>query len=267
MLKHVLGLAGMVLLVVCPARADIDLTQYLQNAGFEASTSFAYSCSAPLCSPAQYWNDSAPDWTLVGPGGVATNVGGDYRPQEGTSSDPGAFDPGYTSSNGDNAFINPVSGFNVGWLQPGAFMYQTIQGLTFSPGTIYVVPYYVGRRLEQDSSNFQITATVGATTPGSTFIESGLDENTWRLFGNTSDITPGTWQLNTLTFSSDDQALQGDQITIWLGAEGAPGSGNSMQVLGTGQVDFDVPEADSLTLLITLLTAGGLALRLRRRFA
>jgi hypothetical protein len=122
---------------------------------------------------------------------------------QGTSSDPGAFDPANpsTSNANPNAFINPFAGLNIGWLQPGSYMYQTTD-LLVAAGVTYTVHYEVGRRLEQSPSNFQITATAGQTTGPFT---DGV--NTWRLYGNTSSITPGTWQSETLTFTPDSSLI------------------------------------------------------------
>jgi hypothetical protein len=249
---------------VCTANADIvNLDPYIQNAGFEALTSLPYSCGPKLCSPTQSWSDTAPDWTIIGPQGQTSpgNWGGTFQSKAGTSSDPNAFDPTASTSPGQ-AFINPVAGQNVGWLQPGAFMFQTIN-LAFDPNDTYVLQYYVGRRYEQDSSNFQITATVGETTTAGPFDEG---VNTFRLFGNTSTITPGGWELETLTFSNNTLA-SGLPITVWLGAEGAPGPGNTVLVQGTGQVDFDVPEPTTIALLLTFFLALGVVGAFRKRTA
>ena len=247
MSKRILLCVVAVLGTVWTARADIDLTQHIQNAGFESSTVFSNSCSPTICDPTQFWNYAAPFWTVVG-------TGGDYRAKQGTSSSPGSFDPA-TPSTGP-AFINPFSGLNIGWLEPGAYMYQTTN-LVLVPDEKYTVHYEVGRRLEQSPSNFQITATAGPTT--GPFIEG---VNTWRLYGNTSSITPGTWQSETLSFSTTDSALSGQPLTIWLGAEGS--TNQPLAVSGSGQVNFDVPEPGEITLLLISISLVGLLTGVRK---
>jgi hypothetical protein len=238
------------------ASANINLDPYIQNRGFEASTSFANSCGpSPLCSTLQQWNTgNFPNWTVAG-------TGGDYRPQAGTSEFPGQFDPAYASQlTNNNAFINPLSGLNVGWLQPGAYMYQPLNLL--AEGTTYTVDYAVGRRFEQGPSNFQITAT--AVDIGGPYIMDGPGTNTWRLYGNTSSIAPGGWIDETLTFTVSGDAI-GKPLTIWLGAEGST-LGGPLDTLGSsGQVNFDVTPEPALYGVVGLGLSGLIVLVRRRR--
>ena len=234
----------------CTASADVDLTQHIQNSGFETSTIFSDSCSPALCNPVQYWNYAAPNWIFSG-------TGGDYRPAAGTSANPGVFDPANAPNlTNNNTFINPASGLNVGWLQPGAYMYQT-SDLTLADGVIYTLDFEVGRRFEQGPSNYQITAT--AVGIGGPYIDG---VNTWRFYGNTSSIAPGAWKNEVHSFSGSGIAV-GQPLTVWLGAEGSPGL--PLDVSGSGQVNFDAPPASLSTAavpepgsIILLLTSVGL---------
>src|SRR5436305_6198030 len=250
MFSRTLFCVGMALGTVCTARADVDLTQHIQNSGFEASTVFTNSCLPALCDPVQYWSYVAPDWIMSG-------TGGDYRPAAGTSSNYALFHPAYAPNlTNNNVFINPASGLNVGWLEPGAYMYQ-MSDLTLAAGVTYTLDFEVGRRFEQGPSNYQITAT--AVNIGGPYIDG---VNTWRFYGNTASITPGTWKDEFHSFSGSGIAV-GQPLTIWLGAEGSPGQ--PIHVSGSGQVDFDanpaiappaaaaaaaVPEPGSIILLI-----------------
>jgi hypothetical protein len=262
MSKRILTCLAVALGTIGTASADVDLNQHIQNRGFEASTVFTNSCSPALCDPAQFWNYSAPDWIFSG-------TGGDYRPTAGTSSNPGLFDPGNAGNLTNNgAFINPDSGLNVGWLQPGAYMYQTLD-LNLAASTTYTIDYAVGRRLEQGPSNYQITLT--AVQVGGPYIDG---VNTWRFYGNTSSITPGTWKDEAHSFSGSGIAV-GQPLTVWLGAEGAPGQ--PLAVSGTGQVDFDaapiqsnqsaVPEPGSIMLLLTSIALVAALAAVRKRSA
>jgi hypothetical protein len=158
----------------------------INNAGFEASTTFQYTYPQ---WPGQAWNLSVPGWTILNnnPVGPLNGIAGDYRPTE-------------QIVDGTPLYINPYAGLNVAFIAgfpppSDAIGDQGIlqQFLTtnVTPGNEYTLSVAVGREFQFSPEPFGVELLAG-----------GVD--ILSFFGSTGTITPGSWDLITLTGQAGD---------------------------------------------------------------
>lgn len=233
--SFVLFLFGLVASI--SSATTINLDSALVNGGFEADTVFStIQDISSGASPAQMWNLNASGWEVSGSAGTYRTAAGTYF--------------------GNPAFIDPMEGLNVGFVTPGAYMYQDL-GLTLQANTDYVLSYSVGRRYDAVGSDYRIVVTAG----GGALVEG---QNMWTYSANSGTIATGGWTTASLNFNSGTSDAVGQTLRVWLANDG--GSGVNIAAI-SHEVVFDlsgitaVPEPAT----IVLLGAGLIGLGLLRR--
>lgn len=215
----------------------INLDSALTNAGFEEDTVFeTIQTVSDGASPAQMWNLNASGWEVSGSAGT-------YRSEAGT----------YL---GSPAFIDPMEGLNVGFVTPGAYMYQDLS-VMLQANTDYVLSYSVGRRYDAVGSDYRIVVTAGSGA----LVEG---QNMWTYSNNSGSIAAGGWTTATLNFNSGESQAVGQTLRVWLANDG--GTGINLSEI-SHEVVFDLssmaPVPEPAT--IVLLGAGLIGLGLLRR--
>ncbi len=229
--KYLLGFVAAA--ICCTARAE-SLNPYIVNPGFEQANSFDGPCAGGTPDPC--FNSSFVGWSgvngTINPTGI---VGGNLNAYEGKNA----------------AWINNLSTFaGVGTVLTGVggsvtvgnnrqYFGQTLTGISLQPSTSYTFSYAVSRRADSPASNpgtfsLQVNAN-GATGSGD------YGEKIWILQGNTASITPGQWQIYTLSFTTTATTPTGNP-SVFLVNEGS-------NTGGVSQIEFDAaPEPAALAL-------------------
>jgi hypothetical protein len=179
----------------------------VQNASFEITNPLDNSCGANCA----FNYNAIPGWTV-------TDVSG---------GDAGSWQP-------SSAFYNLsyVTG-NIVAFSSGRTISQDV-GVALNPNSIYTLSVDVGNRLDQLVSNYSIGLFAG-TTPLSI------------LTGSNSSITPGTFQTETLSYTTGDIITPGD-LTIVLSSIGNQTDFDNV-MLGDPPVATATPEPSSLALM------------------
>jgi hypothetical protein len=146
------------------------------------NASFADTSSMTYsCGGSCTWNSGPiPGWTITG-------SGGSYEPG-GTT---------YSSLPGDSV--------TVAWSNGGTIS-QTLSGVSLQPDSTYTYSVYVGQRSDNLVADYSISLDAGTTVLTT-------------LTGSNGSIAPGTFALETLTYTTGNTVALGD-LGIVLGSDG-----------------------------------------------
>lgn len=112
----------------------------------------------------------------------------------------------------------PGGGSQIAWADMGASLSQDAGPL--AANTSYVYSVYVGQRLDNLVANYTITLSDGSTVLAS-------------VTGSNSTITPGGWQLETLSFSTGSNVSGDLDITLSSSGQQSDFANDSVEISST----------------------------------
>ena len=166
-----------------------------------------------------------PDWTLNGTGG--------------------SFQPGST-------YYNSIPNGSIVAFSSGGSISQTL-GVSLLPDTTYTLSVDVGHRLDGFGSGTGFSISLDA---GSTVLNS--------IDGSSSTITPGTFQEETLTYTTGSTVTPGN-LSIILGSSFGQSNFDDVRLTTNSPNSVPVPEPSGLLLLCMGLFSLALFLRCSRK--